>query len=295
MRWRHFEVTGPEYASEIISALMHEIFEGTAITPGTGQFTHHAYVADTDDVCGTERRLRAALEMIPDDLVPAGNVHLQADWVEESDWAEAWKEYYHPVRIGRRLVVVPTWRPWPDPQSPVENRPDDLLIRIDPGMAFGTGNHPSTSMCMIALEDYLQPGARVIDVGCGSGILTITACKLGAQSVMAIDNDPVCVKVAADNTTANEVADQCRIRQLETPAGLDEIFDVYVSNINERVIRDHMSDAAEIVADDGSFIFSGFTERSGERVAEEMRETGLSLVESYSDGEWRCWVVRKSD
>ncbi|MFP3904232.1 MAG: 50S ribosomal protein L11 methyltransferase, partial [Armatimonadota bacterium] len=282
------------YASEIISAIMHEIFEGTAITPGTGQFTHHAYIADTNDVSGTERRLRDALEMIPDDVIPPGNLQISADWVEESDWAEAWKDYYHPVRIGRRLVVVPSWRPWPDPHSLVESLPDDLVIRIDPGMAFGTGNHPSTSMCMIALEDYLQPGDRVVDVGCGSGILTITACKLGAESVLAIDNDPVCVKVAADNTIANEVADKCRIRHLDTPAGLDETFDMYVSNINERVIRQHMSDAAEIVRDGGLFIFSGFTKRSEEKVAEEMRKTGLAFVEDYSDGEWRCRVARKS-
>jgi len=175
MRWRRFTVTVPERASEAVSALMHELFDGIAITSVPTGLAHQAYVAEMEDVAQIDAKLKNALANIPPELLPPDAISIQADWIQDTDWSEAWKEHYRPMRVGQRLVIVPLWRSWPDPESPIKSQPDDLVIRMDPGMAFGTGSHPTTRMCLIALEDYLKPGDTVIDMGCGSGILTIAA------------------------------------------------------------------------------------------------------------------------
>lgn len=283
----------PDYASEIISGILHEIFQGIAVTPLPGHLAHHAYVSTEDDVEATEQRLQDALSKIAPDTLPAGRIQLQTDWVEDTDWAEQWKQYYQPMRVGDRLLIVPSWRPWPDPQSSLEPRDDDLVIRLDPGMAFGTGSHSSTRMCMEALEDHLSAGDRVIDVGCGSGILSITAAKLGAESVLGVDNDPVCVKIAADNTFANEVGDRCQILLQDNPAQVNGTFEIYVSNINERVICRHLPAAVDLLTDGGIYICSGITHRSTDTVTRTIAEAGLEQIGQYAEGEWRCLVAQK--
>ena len=118
----------------------------------------------------------------------------------ENDWANAWKKHYHVLRVGQRIVIKPRWQEY-------EPRPDDIVIELDPGMAFGTGLHPTTRMCLQALEEHLEPGARVLDLGTGSGILAIAAAKLGAGSVLALDNDPLAVKAVRANVQSNGVQD----------------------------------------------------------------------------------------
>lgn len=127
--------------------------------------------------------------------MPAPQYRLVAD----EDWAEAWKAHYQPVRVGRRLLIQPRWLP-PAPQ------PGDIVIALDPGMAFGTGTHPTTQLCLEALEDLMQPGLIVLDLGCGSGILAIAAAKLGAARVLALDSDPLAARIAAENAAANGAA-----------------------------------------------------------------------------------------
>jgi ribosomal protein L11 methyltransferase len=125
-------------------------------------------------------------------------------FLSEKDWAEAWKTHYDVLRVGRRLVIKPTWRDY-------DRLPDDLVIELDPGMAFGSGLHPTTRLCLEALEDYLQPGTRVLDVGTGSGILAIAAARLGASQVLALDSDPLAVRVADENVVLNGVESVVRI------------------------------------------------------------------------------------
>jgi ribosomal protein L11 methyltransferase len=121
--------------------------------------------------------------------------------VHEDDWAEAWKAHYHPVRVGRRLLIRPQW-------TQADERTGDIVIALDPGMAFGTGTHPTTQLCLQALEDLVQPGINMLDLGCGSGILAIAAVKLGAAQVVALDSDPIAVTATQENARANSVADK---------------------------------------------------------------------------------------
>ncbi|MBR2942131.1 MAG: 50S ribosomal protein L11 methyltransferase, partial [Clostridia bacterium] len=133
-----------------------------------------------------------------------GSLEIENKSVHEQDWAENWKKYYKPFRAGTRLVVKPSWEPY-------EEQPGDLVLELDPGMAFGTGQHETTFMCMEQLEKYVKPGCKAIDVGCGSGILGLAAAKLGSDDVLAIDLDELAVKVAAENTVKNGLADKVRV------------------------------------------------------------------------------------
>ena len=293
MRWRRFSVTAPPQASEAVSAILQQLFCGLSIVTTPAGLVHQAYTSEEADVENAQVELEAGLRRIPAELVEPAEVTLEADWVDELDWAEAWKEHYRPIRVGRRLVILPSWLPWPDPESPLKPRPDDIILRIDPGMAFGTGAHATSRMCMAALENYLRPGDDVIDFGCGSGILTITACKLGASSVLAIDNEPVCIKVTAENVVKNDVAKQCEARLAESLAGIDGPRDLIVANVTGQVVMEQAANAATLLRPGGYYIVSGFTNRSDNGVAEAIAAAKLGIADRYGEDEWWCWVTAK--
>ena len=160
---------------------------------------------------------------------------LQERQIAEQDWHQAWRDQYHPLRIGRRTVIKPTWRT-------VEAGPDDIIVELDPGMAFGTGSHQTTALCLVLLEDLVRPGMRVLDQGAGSGILAIAAVRLGAASVDALDISAVAVRTAQENARQNGLADRVRVWQVgeDEPAGGasrgQATYDLIVANIIARVI-----------------------------------------------------------
>jgi ribosomal protein L11 methyltransferase len=209
--------------------------------------------------------------------------------VHDEDWAEAWKTHYHPVRIGRRLFIRPLW-------IQAETGPDDLVIALDPGMAFGTGTHPTTQLCLEALEDRVQPGMKVLDLGCGSGILSIGAAKLGAASVLALDIDPIAVKVTAENAEQNGVADKITAQEgsLETVVTSARRFDLLVVNILARVIiamcDQHLGD---VVRPGGVALFSGLIEEQADDVEAALRKTGLEPTARRQQGDWMLVEARR--
>jgi len=208
--------------------------------------------------------------------------------VNEEDWANAWKAYFHPFRVGRRLVVVPSWEDY-------EAKPDDIRLDLDPGMAFGTGTHPTTSLCLEALEEAVRSGDRVLDVGCGSGILAIAAARLGARPVEAMDIDPVAVQVAGENVARNGVSGCVRLAlgELSTvvPPG-EPRWDVVVSNIIADVIIALVDDVRERLRPGGLWLAGGIIEERLPQVEEALRRSGFQLVGRRLKGGWAVLEAR---
>jgi ribosomal protein L11 methyltransferase len=216
--------------------------------------------------------------------------------VREEDWSSAWKKFYKPLRIGRRVVLKPTWETF-------GSQPEDLVVELDPGMAFGTGLHPSTRLCILALEELVRPGDAVLDAGTGSGVLAIVAAKLGAASIVATDIDPLAIRVACENAVANGLSltpgSGLTIRQGSVPAGMAARFQVIVSNILAEVLVGLFDGAygnvplAEPLAPDGHLILAGILEDKADMVIEAAQRHGLRLVERKQENDWAALVVTK--
>lgn len=208
--------------------------------------------------------------------------------VNEEEWATAWKKYYHPVKISEKFTIVPTWEEY----SPVHS--DELIIELDPGMAFGTGTHPTTVMCVQALERTIGKGAQVIDVGTGSGVLSIAAALLGAKNVQALDLDEVAVNSARINVKLNKVHDRVTVAQNNLLDGLTEPVDVIVANILAEVILRFTDAAANLVKKDGYFITSGIILPKKQEVKDAMISAGFEIEEILQMEDWVAFICRKN-
>ncbi len=206
--------------------------------------------------------------------------------VNEDDWANNWKKYYHPIRVGKNLVIKPSWIEY-------EKQEKDIIVELDPGMAFGTGTHETTRMCMEHLEKYINENSRVLDVGCGSGILSITSLLIGAKEVTGVDIDPVAVKVAIENGAMNNFKEpQYTIKRGNLVDEAQGKYDVIVANIIADVIIGVCGDVKQFVADDGVFISSGIIVDRKEDVKKAFAKQGYTIVEELEEGEWVSFVCK---
>jgi ribosomal protein L11 methyltransferase len=234
-----------------------------------------------------DRRCRA-LEQALGDLADRHpfvySVHYQP--VDEEDWAESWKAFFFPEQISATMVVKPTWRDYtPEPGRQV--------IEIDPGMAFGTGTHPTTALCVELLERNVRPGDAVLDVGTGSGILLIAAAKLGAGRLTGVDLDPVAVEVAEANLRLNGIADhQFNLSCGNLTETVDGVFDGVVANILADVIVDLLDHVAPLLKPDGWLICSGIIQAYRERVARKMAACGFRVEDVLERGDWVALACR---
>ncbi len=247
--------------------------------PPPKQLAVRAYFPRDERAEETQQRLEASLGhmslMLP---MPTPIYRI----VAEEDWANAWKVNYQPVRIGRKLFIRPLW-------VEMALDPDLIELALDPGMAFGTGTHPTTQLCLEALEDLTPPGGQVLDLGCGSGILSIAAAKLGAAHVLALDIDPIAVESSKMNAEQNGVTDKITVQEgsLESVISSARRFDLVVANILARIIiamcAEHLGDT---VRPGGKAILSGIIDTQADDVEAALRTTGLEPYARRQQGDW---------
>lgn len=214
---------------------------------------------------------------------------VSVSFVEDSDWENNWREYYKPIEIGKKLVVVPEWE-----EIPAGGR---IPLRLDPGLIFGTGSHPTTRMCLAALEDFAGSGKRVLDLGCGSGILGIGALNLGCESCTGCDIDPKAPDVACANAALNDIGSE-RFRiyagDILTDASLRSLlgsgYDIVLANIVSDVIIPLSAHVGDFLAEDGVFITSGIIDGREDEVAAAIRSNGFVITAHRCEEEWHCFV-----
>jgi len=200
--------------------------------------------------------------------------------VDEQDWAESWKAFFWPQKIGKRIVVKPSWRDY-------TAGPDEIVLELDPGMAFGTGTHPTTALCVQLIERHLKSGDSFLDIGTGSGILMLAAAKLGAGRLCGGDRDGTAVRVAAENLRRNGVDRRCAgLVQGSLAEPFQGRFDAVAANILTHIIIDLLNDIPRILKDNGLFICSGIIDPNRELVAGKMRDMGFALVEIRQKEGW---------
>lgn len=209
--------------------------------------------------------------------------------VNEEEWATAWKKYYYPVKISERFTIVPTWEDY----TPVSS--DELIIELDPGMAFGTGTHPTTVMCIQALERTVESGDLVVDVGTGSGVLSVAAALLKAKRVQALDLDEVAVQSAIQNVELNNVQETVSVSQGNLLDGVEEQADVVVANILAEVIMRFTDDVAKIVKPGGHFIASGIIQPKKQDVKSAIISSGFTIVETIQMEDWVAFIAKRND
>ena len=208
-----------------------------------------------------------------------GRLELEMKDVDEEDWSNAWKKYYHPVQVGEHLVVCPSWEAY-------DRKPDEVVLTLNTGMGFGTGSHETTRLCMELLEKYITPQDTVLDVGCGSGILAITAALLGANKIIGCDIDEVAVKVAGENAALNGVQDRIAFHQGDLTSQVEGSFQIICANIVADVIIRLSEDAGRYLAKDGIFITSGIIDTREQDVLNALEQNGFQVIERRTSGGW---------
>ncbi len=216
---------------------------------------------------------------------------LQTRVIAEEDWANAWKRFFFPHRVGKRIVIVPSWRRR-------ARGPDDLVIRLDPGMAFGTGLHPTTRMCLTFLEELVQPGDNVFDFGCGSAILSIAAARLGAEHIEAVDVDSIAVEVARENARRNKVARKIHIRKATVEPGVPvpgAPFDVVAANISAFILKNAVEGLFAATKPGGPVVLSGVLASAAPDVQATYEAAGWRHIETRVEGDWTAILVRRPE
>lgn len=241
-----------------------------------------AYYRESESFYGYLKYIRHNINNLENLGIDKGKGLVVVNKVNEEDWENGWKKYYKPYRAGEKIVIKPLWEEY-------ENKKQDIVVEIDPGMAFGTGTHETTKMCIKALEKYVRPESNVFDIGTGSGILAIAASKLGAKEVTAVDLDPVAVESALKNISYNNIKN-IKVFHGNLMEGVHGKADILVINIIADVILSLTEEVKKFLVSEGIFISSGIIIDRKEEVVENLQNNGFCIREINEDGEWVCIV-----
>lgn len=205
--------------------------------------------------------------------------------VQQEDWETAWKKYYHPIEIGKRLAVVPSWEEY--------SSKDRVQLTLDPGMAFGTGTHETTFLCLEILDEKIKGGESVLDIGTGSGILAVSALLLGAKTALGIDIDPMCVRTANENAERNGVQENFIAKAGDLASEAAGTYDIITANIVADAIKKLAPEVLTLLAKEGIFIASGIIAERGEEVIAALSQNGLNVIEKLEKNGWVALVATK--
>lgn len=310
MRWIEIRVHTRHEAEEAVAHILHETGAGGVVieprmprSKKDGAEASHsekepcaevaevvlkAYLPESESISDEVHRIRNRVSELK-------NVHLRSDpgivttrVVDDQDWENVWKQFYEPVRISERIVVKPTWKTtYPSPT------PRDIVLELDPGMAFGTGTHPSTILSLRALERTVKGGERMVDVGCGSGILSIAAAKLGASHVCALDIDELAVRVARENVIQNNVQASVDVHHNDLLHGIEREADIIVANILAHVIISLTADAALLLNPGGWFIASGIVKAKEWDVQRALIDHYFVIMKTLRQDDWVAIIAQK--
>ncbi|MDQ0661195.1 50S ribosomal protein L11 methyltransferase [Paenibacillus sp. W2I17] len=273
---------------ELYDVPLNDIPEGFAVIKG--------YFSEGTDMVALQSEVNPRIEELSEFGIDTGEVRYETRTVDENDWATAWKQYFKPIRVSERLTIKPTWEEY-TPESP-----DEKIIELDPGMAFGTGTHPTTSLCLRTLETVIQGGEEVIDVGTGSGILAIGAIKLGAKHVLALDLDPVAVISARENVELNGLEQQITVKESDLLSvlgsqdpslGVQLPVKVVVANILAEIILLFVDDVYHALESGGTYIVSGIWKNKEQVVHGALVASGFEVSAIHRDEDWLAFVARK--
>jgi len=253
-----------------------------------------AYFSEETDMDVIQDGLRELLRDLPGFGLDPGRGEITLAPIEEDAWAESWKQYFKPTHVSERLVIKPTWETY-------ESKPHELVIELDPGMAFGTGTHATTALCMRTLEGVVKPGDHVIDVGTGSGILAVTAVRLGAERVLALDLDPVAVSSAKENAKLNGLSESIAVQlsdllgalKTDEPTGVKLPVQVVVANILAEIIVTFVDDVYQALQPDGYYVASGIITSKEADVTEALLRAGFEMESRSEENGWVALVARK--
>ncbi|MGN9134092.1 50S ribosomal protein L11 methyltransferase [Clostridium sp. HCP1S3_B4] len=242
------------------------------------------YFSEEDNIDELVKYIKEKVEEIKNMGFDIGLGKVESEKMHEEDWANNWKKYYKPVKVGEKIVIRPIWEEY-------EKKDDEIVISLDPGMAFGTGEHETTRMCIKALEKYVKSDSTVFDIGCGSGILSIAAAKLGAKMAVGVDLDPVAVESANENLKFNDV-DNIKILEGNLIDVIDGKADIVIANIIAEVICILTEDVSKVINKNGYFITSGIINDRVKMVTDKLEECGFEVIKINNDGEWNCIIAK---
>jgi ribosomal protein L11 methyltransferase len=307
MKWIEVQVTTTQEAEEAVTNIMHELGAGGVVIKNPNDvkllaqsdnwdyiepslfeeegnikvFAHFPIASDTIDKINILKDRIVELKSFGIDI---GNFDVKVSEVDEADWENNWKQYYKPLKIGKKIVIKPSWEEY-------VSQGEEIIIELDPGMAFGTGTHETTKMCLEFLEDIVMPESIVFDVGCGSGILSIASSKLGAKEVYAADIDEVSVEVARQNVELNNLQN-VKVFKSDLLNEFDGKADIIVANIIADVIIKLSTEVPKYLKEEGLFLASGIIKSRKKEVLQKVEEF-FEVLQIREEGEWCAILSRK--